>query len=75
MVRRIFKSQQGQTSIEYLLLIVVAISFGLTFMKKMDEYLINNPNGLIAKPLNSFKERMGDPTNGYKTFPIGPIAR
>ena len=75
MMRRILKSQTGQTAIEYLLLIAVATSFSLTFMKKMDEYLIQNPNGLIAKPLNSFKERIGDPANGYKTFPIGPIAR
>jgi hypothetical protein len=76
MMRRILKSQKGQTAIEYLLLIVVAISFGLTFMKKMDEFLIKNPNGLIAKPLNSFKERIGrDPSNRYKVYPIGPIAR
>lgn len=76
MMRRIFKSQKGQTSIEYLLLIIVAISFGLTFMKKMDEYLIQNPNGLVAKPLNSFKQRIGqDPTNRFRYYPIGPIAR
>ncbi len=75
-MRRILKSQKGQTAIEYLLLIAVATSFGLTFMKKMDEYLIKNPNGLIAKPLNSFKDKISrDPTGRYRVYPIGPIAR
>ncbi|MFP5385790.1 MAG: Flp family type IVb pilin [Bacteriovoracia bacterium] len=76
MWRRILKSKQGQTSVEYLLLIAVAISFGLTFMKKMDEYVINNPNGLIGKPLKTFKDKISqDPTNRYRVYPIGPIAK
>lgn len=70
MRRFLFKSQKGQTSVEYLLLVVVAVSFGFTFMKKMDEYLLKNPNGLIAKPLNSFKKALGTPDQRYRTFPI-----
>lgn len=76
MARRIVKSQIGQTAVEYLLLMVVAVSLGLTFFKKMNEYLIENPDGLIARPLNSFKQRLNSDTEGrYKYYPIGPIAR
>ncbi len=76
MIRRILKNKRGQTSVEYLLLVVVAVSFGLTFAKKMDEYLIKNPNGLISKPLNGFKEKLSqDPTGRYRVYPIGPVAQ
>ena len=69
-------NNRGQTSVEYILLIVVAVSFGLTFVKKMEKYLINNPNGLISKPLNGFKEKLSkDPTGRYRVYPIGPIAQ
>lgn len=75
MLRRIFKNQRGQTAVEYLLLIVVAVGFGLLFAKKMDEYLLKNPNGLIAKPLNGFKNKLNqDPTGRYRVYPIGPVA-
>jgi hypothetical protein len=71
MLSRIFKIQRGQTSVEYLLLIVVAISLGLTFMKKMDEYVIKNPNGIIGKPLKSFKSSLESDTSGrYSRFPL-----
>lgn len=75
MLRRIIKNKRGQTSVEYLLLIVVAVSFGLLFAKKMDEYLIKNPNGLIAKPLNQFKAKINADTQGrYRYYSIGPVA-
>lgn len=70
MLRQFLKTQTGQTSVEYLLLIVVAVSLGLTFLKKMEEYLIDNPNGLIAKPLNSFKKELGTPGDRYQRFPL-----
>lgn len=71
MFRRILRSHLGQTSIEYLLLIVVAVSIGLAFMKKMDEYLIQNPDGTIGKPLKEFKSSLNSDTNGrYSRFPL-----
>lgn len=80
MMRRILNkkllSEKGQTSVEYLLLIVVAVSFGLLFAKKMDQYLIKNPNGLIAKPINGFKNKLNSDTSGrYRYYPIGPVAQ
>lgn len=71
MIRIFIKSEQGQTAIEYLLIMVVSISLGLTFLKKMDEYVLSNPQGLIGGPLNQFKSQLNqDPTGRYKTFPI-----
>lgn len=75
MMRRFLKSQSGQTAVEYILLIVVAVSMGLLFMKKMDQYLIKNPNGLIGGPLNKFRESLGTPENRYRTYPLGPRAK
>lgn len=71
MTRFFIKSEQGQTAVEYLLLIVVSVSLGLTFLKKMDEYVLSNPQGLIGGPLNQFKTQLNqDPTGRYRTFPI-----
>lgn len=71
MIRYIVKSEQGQTAVEYLLLIVVGVSLGLTFMKKMDEYVIKNPNGMIGGPIKSFEKKINqDPTGRYRTFPL-----
>jgi hypothetical protein len=68
---QILKSQKGQTSVEYILMIAVAVSFGLTFMKKMDEYVIKNPNGLIGAPLKKFTNVLNkDPTNRYRYYDL-----
>ncbi|HXH29708.1 MAG TPA: hypothetical protein VNJ01_02735 [Bacteriovoracaceae bacterium] len=61
----------GQTSVEYLLLLVVSVGLGVTFFKKMDEYLIKNPNSLISKSLNSYRDTLSaDPTGRYSRFPL-----
>lgn len=75
MIRYFIQSESGQTAVEYLLLIVVAVSLGLTFMKKMDEYVINNPNGMIGKPLKNFEEKLNqDPTGRYRYYrSMGPV--
>jgi hypothetical protein len=71
MLRRILRSQLGQTSVEYVLLIAMSVTLGIAFMKKMDEYVISNPNGVIGKPLNMFKESLASDVNGrYSRFPL-----
>jgi Flp pilus assembly pilin Flp len=73
---RFFKNELGQTVSEYMLLIAVSAMLGIAFMKKMDEYLINNPNGLIGKPLKEFKNKLNQDTDGrYKVYPIGPMMK
>jgi len=67
---RILK-QSGQTSMEYLLMLAVSIGLGMTFMKKVQEYLVDNPNSYINNYLNSYKEifSSGSP-GGYKRYRI-----
>ena len=53
-LRKILK-QRGQTAIEYIMMLAVVGGLGMTFMKKMDEYLLQNPNSYINNYLNSYK--------------------
>lgn len=76
MKRSILRSQFGQTSVEYMLLIVVSVSLGLAFMKKMKEYINDNPNSIVGKPLKEFENKLNqDPTGRYRVYPIGPMMR
>jgi Flp pilus assembly pilin Flp len=71
MNRRFFNNQLGQTAVEYCLLIAVSASLGIAFFKKMDDYVINNPNGIIGKPIKIFKDRINQDTTGrYTRFPL-----
>lgn len=70
MMRHILKSQKGQTAVEYIMLIAMAVSLGLLFFKKMDQYILKNPNSFISKPLNKLKNDLGRPEDRYKTFPL-----
>gem|GEM_PF-1044438 len=60
--------EKGQTSIEYLLLLSVAIAMGLTFSKKFEEYLLTNPDSYINKHLKIYDQSFNDPSKAYKTF-------
>lgn len=56
-MRRVsFLKQLGQTSIEYMLLMAVSVGLGLTATKKIREFLIDNPNSVISKQLNIYKQ-------------------
>ena len=63
------RNQKGQVAIEYLLMTVVAITLGLTFKKRMEEFFFQNPNSFIAKSLRNYKSLFaGD--RRYKSFPV-----
>lgn len=66
---RMRKNQKGQTSVEYLLMIVVAITLGFTFKKRMEEYFFKNPNSFIAGSLRQYRSAF-DSGNKYRTFPL-----
>jgi len=71
MVKKILKSKKGQTSVEYLLMISVAVSLGITVFNKMNEYLIKNPDGMIGRPLKQFKDKFSaDPAGRYRYYRI-----
>ena len=72
------KNQKGQTSIEYMLMLAVAISLGITFHKKMSEYFLKNPNSFITGTLNKFRAQFAGELEvygqrqPYKTFRVIP---
>lgn len=65
-------NQEGQTSVEYILLLLVVVTVGFSVFKKIDEYLVSNPDSLINIYLESFKEVFGAGHSGvnlkYKRF-------
>lgn len=64
---RNFLKDRGQTSIEYLLLIIVSVGLGLTFFKKFQGYLLTNPDSYINVHMKFYKD-LYDPSYGYKKF-------
>lgn len=69
MIRYFLKSQKGQTAVEYLLMLAMGASIGLTAFKKLNEYLLTKPDSIIGKPLNSMKVRMSG-QNRYTEVPF-----
>jgi len=64
--RRFFK-QKGQTSVEYMLMIVVSVGIGLTFFKKFEGYLLTNPDSYMNIQMEFYKN-LYDPQFGYKKY-------
>ena len=64
---RMYLKQGGQTSVEYLLMLVVSISLGLTFFKKFEGYLLTNQDSYMNIQLQFYKQ-LFDPQLGYKKF-------
>jgi hypothetical protein len=69
------KNQKGQTSIEYLLMVVVAITLGITFKKRMDEYFLKNPNSFIQRSLGLYRAQLGNDPRYRKFTVIQPRTR
>jgi Flp pilus assembly pilin Flp len=69
---RFFKGQSGQAAVEYILLLAVVVTVSVGLFKKIDEYLISNPNSLIKNYLSSFDDMFGASHTGlnlkYKRF-------
>ena len=78
MMRKVLKSEEGQTALEYLLMVAVVVALGLTFFTKMNDYLLQNPNGLINKPLKAYTNMLtggGDPNAAYRRFYVRKASR
>lgn len=65
-MKRFFK-ERGQTSVEYMLILVVAITIGFTFKKKMEEFMLTNPNSFISRQLNALQRGLEQDTSGRYT--------
>ncbi len=59
--------EKGQTSVEYLLVVAVAVSMCVTFFKKFQGYLLDNPNSYMNGQ-KAFYQKMFDPQLKYKRF-------
>lgn len=57
-LRFILKSKKGQTAVEYVLMLAVGCSLGLTAFSKLKDYLLDRPDSVIGKPLNNLKTKM-----------------
>lgn len=68
-MKRFLKSQKGQTAVEYLLLVAVAITLGIAFTKAANAYLLDNPNSFLNKQLNLLNQQF-DSANSYKYYKI-----
>ena len=64
---RKFLTQRGQTSVEYMLMLIVAVSLGLTFFKNFQKFLLTNPDSYINIHMTFYKS-MFNPELGYKRF-------
>ena len=67
-------SDSGQTMVEYLLIIVVISAVLLSLFRKLDEYIISNPNSFQNRYLSGFTNvltgRSGELRGRYKRFVI-----
>ncbi len=68
--------QLGQTSVEYMLMIAVAVSICVLFKNKFSDYFVRSPNSFINRSLNLYKSQLAGKKNvngierPYKTFPV-----
>jgi Flp pilus assembly pilin Flp len=68
----LLKSQKGQTSVEYILMIVVVSILSMSVFKKLEGYLISNPDSFKNTYLGKYKNMFeGGSTNlQYKQFTL-----
>ena len=64
--KKIIKNTKGQTSVEYILMIVVVIFCATGVFKKLDEYIISSPNSFVNRYLSTFQETFGGANGGFQ---------
>jgi uncharacterized protein (UPF0333 family) len=64
---RFIKRQAGQTSVEYLLVIVVSVGLCMTFYKKFSGYLLDNPDSYMSSHMKLYAA-LFDPKLNYKKY-------
>ncbi len=70
-MKRFVRDEEGQTVVEYILMIAVVFSIGVLFLKKVDALLISNPNSLFGKQISGLKSQLQTSAgNRYKYLPF-----
>ena len=71
---QITKNAKGQTTVEYILLLVVVVSVMSTVFTQLEDFMVGGPDSLQGKFLNSFKSgaqgNNDDFSGQYKYFVI-----
>jgi hypothetical protein len=66
-----FFEDQGQTTVEYMLILVVSLSIGVAFKKKMEDFMLKNPNSYISKSLGRIQSDLeADSSGRYRYFTV-----
>lgn len=67
-----FLTQKGQTSVEYILMIVCMVVVATSVFKKLEGYLISNPDSFRNKYLGQYKNMFqgGHVNTSYKSFTL-----
>jgi hypothetical protein len=60
------EKQAGQTSVEYILMLVVVVSISMGVYKKIEEGLITNPNSFVNSYIQSFSSSMPISNGAYQ---------
>jgi len=71
-MKKILKSEKGQTSVEYIFMILVVVIVSISVFKKIHEYVISNPDSFINRYTAAFNASFGGAGDGgsfnYKRF-------
>lgn len=63
-----FLNEKGQTAMEYMLLLIVAISIGVSFKKKLEEFVLTNPDSILTKQIRGLTRNFSDAR--YRRFSL-----
>lgn len=67
-------AQKGQTSVEYIFMMVVAIAIGTAAFKQLKKHLIEKPDGFLNQYVKTFEGSFNHDHSGlslaYKRFSI-----
>lgn len=71
---RLIKGQKGQTSVEYIFMLVVVVTVSVSVFNKIEKELISDPDSWMNSYLKSFKTtfrgKNGSFSGSYKYFTI-----
>lgn len=59
------QNEDGQTSMEYILMIVVVVAIASSLFSKIEGYLISNPDSFKNQYLGEYKDMFGGPDGAY----------
>ena len=71
-MKKLLKNEKGQTSVEYILMIVVVAIVATSIFGKLEGYLISNPDSFKNRYLGQYKNMFeaGNANLAYKYFTL-----